>query len=124
MKSNFAIFFDGFLARVKSKDFSVLADVVDERVPLRVLLPYGAPITDHQEFIEGQRNYFENPETSFEYDIVTTEESDNIGFGCCITKVKIREVDSLQQFTNQISFLFKKYDGRWILTFDQNTKLD
>ena len=86
------------------------------------LLPGQRPIRSYDSFVESQRKYFENPNSSFEYRIVQTEESGDLGFGVSENRVKLEPKED--KFTTlQICFLFRKVNGSWKLIFNQNSVL-
>lgn len=120
---SFSESFDSFLNSVKRHDLEGLSQFLDPELPFRALLPDGVPILTVKEFLASQRSYFENPNASFEYEIISCEESETLGFGVCKADVKVPFKEEIRSLHLQICFLFRKIKGQWILVFDQNSEL-
>ncbi|MCB0327454.1 MAG: nuclear transport factor 2 family protein [Bdellovibrionales bacterium] len=120
---SFSQTFEEFLEEIRSHNMNGLLRFLKKNESIRILLPDGVPITSYEKFVESQKSYFENPEALFDYEIISTTESECIGFGVCAAKVKVPMENQIKKLDLQICFLFKKIEDAWILVFDQNSEL-
>lgn len=111
--------FEDFLISVKNKEMDRMTGYIDANLPINVLLPGKKPILNAGDFISSQKSFFENNKSSFDYEVIDTQESEELGFGVCRAKVNSDQTE----LNVQICFLFKKIQGQWKLIFDQNSIL-
>lgn len=111
-----------FLESVKGHNWGETDRFLDKNLPLNILLPNRNPITSYEDFRDSQKYFYDNPNAQFSYEIISTEESGNLGFGVCHATVKLNP-DINELIKLQICFLFKKIQGEWKLVFDQNSSL-
>lgn len=114
--------FKDFLQSISDHNWEVTKKYLDPNLPINILLPNQRPIKTYDDFVNSQKIYFESKTSSFEYQIIQIEESENLGFGVTHNKVKLDSSNN-EPIELQICFLFKKVSEDWKLIFDQNSFL-
>lgn len=110
-----------FLAAVKSRDRGTFNRYLDSRVFVTALLPGGKVFKDVEAFQRSQDGWFEGATGRFDYQIERTDSTGDLGFAWA--KVTYANSDAGTDFELgiYITFVFRRLDGRWYLTHDQNT---
>lgn len=115
--------FERFLKAVSQKQWDVFVSMLDSRTFVGALLPQGY-LDQFQAFLESQQSWFSSKTGSFEYQVLSTFESDELAVGAIRAVYQnLNEQGQLVVLHLQISFWFRRYLGKWVMTYDQNTVL-
>ncbi|KAB3529503.1 hypothetical protein F8154_14665 [Alkaliphilus pronyensis] len=87
-----------------------------------LIMPNGTLIREKDKFLELHRSWFEDNDWSLNYEIINIEEASemayaliNINYNDCDEKGNIIKMNYF------LNLIFRKYEGMWLLIYDQNT---
>lgn len=121
---SFSIVFERFLKAVSQKQWDVFVSMLDPGAFVGALLPQGY-VDQFQTFLESQQSWFRSETGSFEYQVLSTFDANDLAVGSVQALYqKINEQGRLVVLQLHISFWFRRFLGRWVMVYDQNTILN
>jgi len=125
MGSCFRDSFEEFMHSLATRDRDSFQKFLDEATFVFAILPPSRTFESLQSYQMSQEHWFGGSTGSFVYEIAKTEEGDNLALG--IVRATYSNVDdNMNTFTLElwISFVFKKHEECWKMSFVQNTRIE
>lgn len=110
-----------FLRAVKTRDRATFDTFFDPRVAVTALLPGGKKFTDLASFLKSQDGWFAGTTGRFDAVIERTDASGDLGFLWARATYANSDDGGPFELDIYLTFVFRRIDGRWFLTHDQNT---
>jgi ketosteroid isomerase-like protein len=109
------------LRAVKDKDLDIFITTISKE-DVTLIMPNGVLINGRENFIEFHKDWFSDKDWTLNYEILKIEEGEEISYA--LLKVDYKDIDSdgnEYSLNYYLTLLFKKSEGKWGLTYDQNT---
>lgn len=118
--STFEESFRGFLEAVQKRDYEKFLKYLSPAAQVTAVLPDGKTYNSYPEFLRSQESWFRENRGTFEYVILQTRETPELGFATIQATLRLPLAIENKIY---ISFLFEREQDRWIMVHDQNTLL-
>lgn len=106
---------------IVQKDIVSFTDTI-HRTDITLILPNGKLIQNREEFIQFNQDWFSDPDWKIKYDIVKSQESKEMSFVILFIQYDdLDEEGTPYQQDYYLHLVFEKENGKWLLTYDQNT---
>ncbi|MCF6409793.1 YybH family protein [Pseudalkalibacillus salsuginis] len=110
------------LKAIQQKDLASFSRTLSKIVDVSVVMPNGHFVEGYEKVIDFHKDWFQDPDWTFQYTMVREEISRDMGYS--VVKVNYDDRDQNGEPYNKqyyLTLVFRKMTDSWYLVHDQNT---
>ncbi|WP_221567884.1 nuclear transport factor 2 family protein [Alkalihalobacillus sp. TS-13] len=110
------------LQAIQQKDLASYSVTLSKNADVSVVMPNGHFVEGYQKVINFHKDWFQDPDWTFQYTLVKEEVFSDMGYS--VVKVKYEDLDQNGEPYNKeyyLTLVFRKLYDSWYLVHDQNT---